>query len=71
MHTPHGEGREPCRDVQASCCLCMETVMNQAEHGVRLLDFVCQVLSKREVVLESNIQIFFRCNLVEVHPDFP
>ena len=51
-HTPRVDGQEPCRDVQASCCL-------KTEHGVCLLDFVRQVFGKLEVVLESNTQIFF------------
>ena len=37
----------------------LETAMNKTEHGVRLLDFVCQVFGKLEVVLESNNHIFF------------
>ena len=37
----------------------LETAMNNTEHGVHLLDFVCQVFGKLEVVMESNTQIFF------------
>ena len=37
----------------------LETAMNKAEHGVRLLDFVRKVFGKIEVVLESNTQAFF------------
>ena len=49
----------------------IRTAMNKTEHGVRLLDFVRQVFDKLEVALESNTQIFFRVNLVEVHPALP
>ena len=43
----------------------IRTAMNKTEHGVR------QVFGKLEVVLKSNIQIFFRGNLDEVHPALP
>ena len=49
----------------------IRTAMNKTEHGIRLLDFVRRVFGKLEVVLESNIQIFFRGNLVEIHPTLP
>ena len=49
----------------------LETAMNKTEIGVCLLDFVRQVFGKQEVVLESNTQIFFLGNLVEVHPALP
>ena len=43
----------------------IRTAMNKTEHGVR------QVFGKLEVILKSNIQIFFWGNLVEVHPALP
>ena len=59
-HTPQKrvDGREPYRDYKHIVVYVLETAMNKTEHGVYLIDFVCQVFGNLEVILESNTQVF-------------
>ena len=59
-HTPQKrvDGREPYIDYKHIVVYVLETAINKTEHGVRLLDFVCQVFGSLAVILESNTQIF-------------